>query len=54
MLIDMAIFSLMAMRYKYVEKKDDDSVNEGNGNDVDLVPQKRNGIDNASFIKDES
>lgn len=47
MLIDMGIFSLMAMRYKYVEKEDSSS---GDDN-MDLDPVKENGIDNPDFKK---
>lgn len=47
MLVDMAIFSLMAMRYKYVEKEDSSI----GGGDMDLDPVKENGIDNPDFKK---
>lgn len=46
MLVDMAIFTLMAMRYKYVEKEDSST-----GGDMDLDPVKENGIDNPDFKK---
>lgn len=47
MLVDMGIFSLMAMKYKYVEKEDSSS----DGGDIDLNPAKENGIDNPDFKK---
>lgn len=46
MLVDMGIFSLMAMRYKYVEKEDSST-----GDDMDLDAVKENGIDNPDFKK---
>ncbi|KAF2882325.1 hypothetical protein ILUMI_23849 [Ignelater luminosus] len=44
MLLDMAVFSLMAVRYKYVEK-------EETSEDLNMPPVKQNGIDNAAFNK---
>lgn len=44
MLVDMVIFSLMAMRYKYVEKEDSSSLElTDSGND--------GGLDNPNFKK---
>lgn len=45
MLVDMGIFTLMAMRYKYVEKE------ESSSGDMDMDPVKENGTDNPAFKK---
>lgn len=48
MLIDMGIFALMAMKYKYVEKDED-------GQDsIEFPPSPKNGIDNKGYKGNEN
>lgn len=42
MLVDMAVFSLMAMRYQYVKKNEEEE-------SLTLPETKQNGIDNSGF-----
>ncbi|XP_021917359.1 peptide transporter family 1 isoform X3 [Zootermopsis nevadensis] len=56
MLVDMAIFSLMAMKYKYVEVPKAEDEDESKSGELALKEtqfSKKNGIDNTSFKGDE-
>ncbi|XP_063241004.1 peptide transporter family 1 isoform X2 [Bacillus rossius redtenbacheri] len=56
MAVDMAIFALMCMRYKYVVQRDDESCSEDAAS-VELPmgtkPPRQNGIDNKTFKDDD-
>ncbi|XP_069688352.1 peptide transporter family 1 isoform X4 [Periplaneta americana] len=59
MLVDMAIFAYMAMRYKYVEtpREEEEEDEEGKRNGLPMKERKmseKNGVDNAMFKGDES
>lgn len=43
MLIDIGIFALMAMRYKYVVKDEDSQ------DSIEVAPIQKNGIDNKAY-----
>lgn len=48
MLIDMGIFALMAMNYKYVEKDEDSQ------DSIEFPPIQKNGIDNKGYKGNEN
>jgi hypothetical protein len=56
MLVDMAIFAFMAMKYKYVEIPEEEGEEESKSSDIALKEAKfseENGIDNKTFEGDE-
>jgi hypothetical protein len=56
MLVDMGIFTFMAMKYKYVEVPEEEDEEEIKSNGLALKESKyneRNGIDNTTFKGDE-
>jgi hypothetical protein len=56
MLVDMAIFSYMAMKYKYVETPGEEDEEENKSNDLPLKerkPSEQNGNVNKSFSDGE-